>query len=278
MNKIDLHVHTNASDGKLSPAEIVALAAKQGVGVLAIADHDTVASYPAALVAAQAYPEMRIIPAIELSSHAPGNEVHMLGYFVNCGSPELACELKSLRNSREERAKAMVEKLRAMGMNITLERVQEIAGTGSMGRPHIAQALMEKGYASEFREVFDKYIGQGGPAYVDRHKLTPEQAIELILRCGGIPVLAHPTTLNLDEHLPGMLAAGLMGMEVYYKDYLPETRQDLANLARKYRLIATGGTDYHGIEATEVMVGESGVPFTVAENLFALARKKGLVT
>ena len=135
---------------------------------------------------------------------------------------------------------------------------------------------MEKGYVTEFREVFDKYIGQGGPAYVDRHKLTPEQAIDLVLRCGGIPVLAHPTTTNLDELLPGMLAAGLLGMEVYYKDYLPDTRQALANVARKYRLLATGGTDYHGIETTEVMVGEAAVPQTVAENLFALARKKGI--
>jgi 3',5'-nucleoside bisphosphate phosphatase len=276
MSKIDLHVHTNASDGKLPPEEVVALAARQGVGLLAIADHDTVAAYARALEAARDYPDLKVIPAIELSSHAPGNEVHILGYFINCTSPKLETELKILRSSREERVKAMVDKLQGLGLAITLERVREIAGAGSIGRPHIAQALMEKGYVTEFREVFDKYIGQGGPAYVDRHKLTPEQAIELVLQCGGIPVLAHPTTLNLDAHLPGMLAAGLMGLEVYYKDYMPETRQDLANLARKYRLIATGGTDYHGIEATEVMIGDSGVPYQVGENLLALARKKGI--
>jgi 3',5'-nucleoside bisphosphate phosphatase len=276
MSKIDLHVHTNASDGKLPPEEVVALAARQGVGLLAIADHDTVAAYSRAVEAARNYPDLKIIPAIELSSHAPGNEVHILGYFINCGSPILESELKILRSSREERVKAMVAKLQGLGLAITLERVQEIAGAGSIGRPHIAQALMEKGYVTEFREVFDKYIGQGGPAYVDRHKLTPEQAIELVLQCGGFPVLAHPTTLNLDAHLPGMLAAGLMGLEVYYKDYMPETRQDLANLARKYRLFVTGGTDFHGIESTEVMIGDSGVPYQVGENLLALARKKGI--
>jgi predicted metal-dependent phosphoesterase TrpH len=276
MSKIDLHVHTTASDGRLTPQEIVALAAKQGVGLLAIADHDTVAAYAPAVEAARAYPDLKVIPAIELSSHAPGNEVHILGYFIHCTNPVLEAELKILRSSREERAKAMVAKLQGMGLDITLERVQELAGTGSVGRPHIAQALMEKGLVTDFREVFDKYIGQGGPAYVDRHKLSPEQAIGLVLGCGGIPVLAHPTTLNLDALLPGMLAAGLMGLEVYYKDYFPETRQDLANLARKHRLVATGGTDYHGIEATEVMLGESGVPTMVGENLIALARKKGI--
>jgi len=275
--KIDLHVHTSASDGRLTPEEIVALAASKGVGVLAIADHDTVAGVAPAIEAARGYPDLKIIPAIELSSYAPGNEVHILGYFINCASPELTCEIKVLRSSREERAKAIVAKLQGLGLDVSLERVQQIAGTGSVGRPHIAQAILEKGYAADFREVFDKYIGQGQPAYVERHKLSPEQAIELVARCGGLPVLAHPTTVNLDELLPGMLAAGLMGLEVYYKDYLPETRQELGNLARKHRLVATGGTDYHGIEATEVMLGEAGVPRSVAENLFRLARKKGIL-
>ena len=274
--KIDLHVHTNASDGRLAPAELVALAASRGVELLAIADHDTVAGINPALEAAGKYPGLRLIPAIELSSHAPGNEVHILGYFIRHDSPELAVELKVLQSSRGERAKAMVAKLQGLGFDISLSRVQEIAGTGSMGRPHIAQALLEKGYVSDFREVFDKYLGQGGPAYVERHKLTPAQAVGLVLRCGGIPVLAHPTTLDLAELLPDLLSAGLMGLEVYYKDFSSETRQNLANLARSHRLIATGGTDYHGIEPTEVMLGEAGVPSIVAKHLFALARKQGI--
>jgi predicted metal-dependent phosphoesterase TrpH len=274
--KIDLHVHTCVSDGRLTPRQIVELAYQQGVGLLSIADHDSVDGVAPAKEAARRYPGLRVIPGVELSSHSPGNEVHILGYFVRCDSPTLQAELKSLRDSREERAKAMVQKLQAMGFDISLERVQQIAGEGSIGRPHIAQALMEKGLVSDFREVFDKYIGQGGPAYVDRHKLTPEQAIGLVLESGGIPVLAHPTTANVYQLLPGMLAAGLMGLEVYYKDYLPDTRQELANMARKHRLIATGGTDYHGIEDTEVMLGGSGVPRTVETRLFALAAKKGI--
>ncbi len=274
--KIDLHVHTNASDGKLSPAELVALAVSRNVGLLAIADHDTVASIAPTLEAARQHPDLNVIPAIELSSHAPGNEVHILGYFIQHNSPELANELKILQDSRGERARAIIAKLQGLGLDVSLARVQEIAGAGSIGRPHIAQALMEKRYVSDFREVFDKYLGQGGPAYVERHKLTPAQAIALVLRYGGLPVLAHPTTLNLEELLPGMLTAGLVGLEVYYKDFSPETRQDLANLARRHHLIATGGTDYHGIEPTEVMLGEAGVPLFVAENLFALAQKKGI--
>jgi len=276
MMKIDLHVHTNVSDGKLAPAELMALAASRNVELLAIADHDAVAGIDPALEAGAQYPKLRLIPAIELSSHAPGNEVHVLGYFIQHNDPELIKELQVLQDSRGERARAIVAKLRGMGMNVSLERVQEIAGAGSIGRPHIAQALMEKGYVSSFREVFDKYLGQGGPAYVDRHKLTPAQAIGLILRFGGIPVLAHPTTLNLEALLPNMLAAGLAGLEVHYKDFSRDTRQEMAELARRHNLITTGGTDYHGIEESEVMLGEAGVPEAVAESLFALARKMGI--
>lgn len=274
--KIDLHVHTNASDGKHAPMELVALAASRGVGLLAIADHDTVSGIAPALEAARQYPNLRIIPAIELSSHAPGNEVHILGYFVRYDSPELLSELKILQDSRGERARAIVAKLQELGLSVSLARVQEIAGAGSIGRPHIAQALMEKGYVNDFREVFDKYLGHGGPAYVERHKLTPAQAIELVRRYGGIPVLAHPTTLDLEALLPDMIFAGLMGLEVYYKDFSSETRHNLANLAQHHHLIATGGTDYHGIESAEVMLGEAGVPPSVAQNLYALAREKGI--
>ncbi|MCL2150395.1 MAG: PHP domain-containing protein [Dehalococcoidia bacterium] len=274
--KIDLHVHTNASDGRLSPAELVKLAVSQGVKLLAIADHDTVAGINTAMEAVREHPDVHLIPAIELSSHAPGNEVHVLGYFIRYDSQELASELKVLQDSRGERARAMVAKLQGLGMDINLVRVQEIAGAGSIGRPHIAQAIMEKGYVRDFREVFDKYLGHGGPAYVERHKLSPAQAVELILRYGGIPVLAHPTTLDLEGLLPELLTAGLAGLEVYYKDYSLETRQELANLAGCHRLIATGGTDYHGIESTEVMLGEADVPQAVAENLFALARQRGI--
>jgi 3',5'-nucleoside bisphosphate phosphatase len=272
---IDLHVHTNASDGCLTPTELVDLAKRHEVGVLAIADHDTVAGLPEARVAARRL-GISLIPAIELSSHAPGSEVHVLGYFVDFSNPSLARELDALRSSREERAKAIVAKLNGLGLDIELARVQEIAGEGCIGRPHIAQALMEKGYCENFQEVFTKYLGFGGPAYVERLKLTPAEAIALINRCGGFASLAHPTTLNLGEMLPVLVAAGLAGLEVHYKDYTPLQREELARVARANHLIPTGGSDYHGIEQTEVLPGEAQVPPEVAEGLFSLARERGI--
>jgi hypothetical protein len=276
--KIDLHVHTNASDGKYTPAELVNLAARNGLGLLAITDHDTVSGIAPALEAARAFPELKIIPGVEISSHAPGSEVHLLGYFINYEDPELLKQLAALGDSRQDRARAIVEKLRGLGLDISLERVQQIAGEGSIGRPHIAQALMEKGYVSSFQEVFTRYIGQGGPAYVDRIKLTPDEAVELILKSGGLPVLAHPSTINDAETVIARLASrGLVGMEAYYKDYGDQQRREMVSLAHRYKLIPTGGSDFHGIdETTEVMLGDAGVPRECGENLIRLARERGI--
>ena len=278
MNKIDLHVHTNASDGKLSPAELIKLAARNGLGLLAITDHDTVSGIVPSLDAARAFPDLKIIPGVEISSHAPGSEVHVLGYFINYEDPELLIQLAALRDSRQDRAKAMVEKLRGLGLDISLERVQQIAGDGSIGRPHIAQALMEKGYVSSFQEVFTRYIGQGGPAYVERIKLTPDEAVKLILKSGGLPVLAHPSTINDAEAVVSRLAdRGLVGLEAYYKDYTDEQRHDMVSLAHRYKLIATGGSDFHGIDGvTEVMLGDARVPRECGQNLIRLAQEHGI--
>jgi predicted metal-dependent phosphoesterase TrpH len=278
MSKIDLHVHTNASDGKYPPAELVALAARNGLGLLAITDHDTVSGIVPSLDAARAFPDLKIIPGVEISSHSPGSEVHVLGYFINYEDSKLLKQMAALGDSRQDRAKAMVEKLRGLGLDISLERVQQIAGDGSIGRPHIAQALMEKGYVSSFQEVFTRYIGQGGPAYVERIKLTPDEAVKLILKSGGLPVLAHPSTINDAEAVVSRLAdRGLVGLEAYYKDYTDERRHDMVSLAHRYKLIATGGSDFHGIDGvTEVMLGDARVPRECGENLIRVARDRGL--
>ena len=276
--KIDLHVHTNASDGKYAPAELVKLAARNGLGLLAITDHDTVSGISSALEAARAYPDLKIIPGVEISSHAPGSEVHVLGYFVDRDNPEFLKQLAALGDSRQDRAKAIVEKLHGLGLDISLERVQQIAGDGSIGRPHIAQALMEKGYVTSFQDVFTRYLGQGCPAYVERIKLTPDEAVELIIQSGGLPVLAHPSTINNAESVIARLAGkGLVGLESYYKDYTDDQRRDMVNLAHRYKLIPTGGSDFHGIdETTEVMLGEARVPRECGQNLVRLARERGL--
>ena len=276
--KIDLHVHTLASDGKYSPADLVALASRKGLGLLGITDHDTVSGLSVAIEAAKAFPDLKIVPGVEISTHAPGSEVHVLGYFIDTGNSALLEQLADLGDSRQARAKAMVDKLRELGLDITLARVQEIAGDGSIGRPHIAEALMEKGYVSSFQEVFTKYIGQGGPAYVDRIKLTPDQAVELIIRSGGLPVLAHPSYINdLETVVAGLAGKGLAGLEVHYKDYTDQTRRDMSVLASRYKLIATGGSDFHGIdESMEVMLGSAHVPRECGENLLRVALERGV--
>jgi hypothetical protein len=276
--KIDLHAHTLASDGKYSPEALVGLAAKNGLSLLAVTDHDTVSGLSAAIEAAKAFSGLKLIPGVEISSHAPGSEVHVLGYFIDTANAELLEQLAALGDSRQARARAMVDKLRELGLDITLERVQAIAGAGSIGRPHIAEALMEKGYVSSFQEVFTKYIGQGGPAYVDRIKLTPEEAVELIIKSGGLPVLAHPSYINDLETVVSRLAAkGLVGLEVHYKDYTEPQRRDMSKVASRYKLIATGGSDFHGIdETTEVMLGGAHVPPECGANLIRAAVERGI--
>jgi predicted metal-dependent phosphoesterase TrpH len=277
-SKIDLHAHTNVSDGKYTPAQLVELASRNSLTLMAITDHDNVGGIAAACEAAKAFPSLSIVSGVEISSHSPGSEVHILGYFIDIYNTDFLRQMQALNDSREERAYAMVEKLRALGLDISLARVQQLAGDGSIGRPHIAQALMEKGYVSSFQDVFTRYLGYGAPAYVERVKLTPDDAVALILRSGGLPVLAHPTTVNDAETVISRLSAcGLVGMECYYKDYTLEQRQNLASVAHCYNLITTGGSDFHGIDETsEVMLGAANVPVECGENLIRAAREHGL--
>ena len=278
MSKVDLHIHSTVSDGRLSPAEVVRKSAEAGLTVIALADHDSVDGTVPALEAAQTSPWLRVIPAVEISTYVPKGEVHVLGYFIDYTHRELQATLKRMRNSRREQAQGMITRLRELGLPIEWQRVKEIAGSGSTGRPHIAQAMLEKGYIASIKEAFDKYISWGGPAYVERDKMSPIEATKLILRTSGLPVLAHPLTISDPEMVIAELkAAGLVGMEVYYKDYTEDERNGLARLARKYKLIATGGSDYHGLDAsTETMIGGTDVPLESAEQLIALAEKPAL--
>ncbi len=271
MSLVDLHIHSTASDGKFSPETIVGKAAELGLKVIALTDHDSVSGIAPALEAARAFPELRCIPGVEISTDLADGEAHVLGYFIDYTSRELGSALERFRNSRQGRARGMVTKLGALGIDIDWQRVQEIAGDGSIGRPHIARAMLEKGYIATFTEAFDKYIGHGGPAYVEREKMTPEEAVELILRSRGLPVLAHPFTVKEPEAMVKKLkAAGLVGIEAYYKDNTAEETEATLGLAEKYGLIATGGTDYHGIsDSSEVMLGGVEVPLEAAERLIA---------
>ena len=278
MSKVDLHIHSTASDGRFSPAAIVHQAIEQGLSVIAITDHDSVDGIALALIAAKSFPELKVIPGIELSTDVPQGEIHVLGYFIDYTNLEFQTTLDGLRNSRFHRAQGMVAKLKNLGVHIDWERVQEIAGAGSIGRPHIAQAMLEKGYISSMKEAFTKYISRDGPAYVEREKMTPVEAVEIILKFNGLPVLAHPfTTSNPEIMIVELKAAGLIGIEVYYNSYTADEINELISFADRYGLIATGGSDYHGLEAAnETMLGGVDVPIESVEQLIALTKQRAL--
>ena len=275
MSKVDLHIHSTVSDGQLSPADIVHKAAELGLTIIAIADHDSVDGIAPALVAAQAFPWLKVISGVEISTDVPNGEVHVLGYFIDYTDHKLEATLGRFRNSREQRAQGMITKLKDFGIHIEWQRVQEIAGSGSIGRPHIAQAMLEKGYIASLKEAFTKYIGRGAPAYVERGKMSPVEAVELVLRASGLPVLAHPLTTDDPETMVIELkAAGLAGLEAYYNGYTADEINELLSLANKYNLIATGGSDYHGLDTgTETMIGGADVPMECAKRLIALAEQ-----
>jgi len=278
MSKVDLHIHSTASDGRLSPVDITHQAAERGLSVIAITDHDSVDGIASAMVTAKIFPRLRVIPGIELSTDVPQGEIHVLGYFIDYTDHEFQVILEGLRNSRFKRAQGMVAKLKNLGVHIDWERVQEIAGTGTIGRPHIAQTMLEKGYISSMKEAFDKYISRNGPAYVERDKMTPIEAVELILKFNGLPVLAHPfTASNPETMIIELKAAGLTGIETYYNDYTAAEINELISFADRYGLIPTGGSDYHGLEtANETMIGGVDVPMESAERLIALAKQRVL--
>ena len=259
---VDLHLHTTASDGRLSPTELIHLLASQGLKQVAISDHDTTEGLAEAFAAAEEFPDMRIIPAIELSTDIPGDEVHMLGYFLRYEDEELQKILRKFRMGRLERGRMMVEKLATLGINIEWERVQEIAGEGSVGRPHIALAMVEKGYCKEPKDAFPEYLGRNGSAYVERSKMTPPEAVEMLIRFGAVPVLAHPAYLNdMETTIAELAEAGTVGLEVHYAQFSPETVQQLAGLADRYGLIPCGGSDYHGLgNEGEPLPGTLGPP------------------
>jgi len=276
MSEIDLHLHSTASDGRFSPADIVRKAAERGLTVIALADHDTVAGIVPALTAAKAFPRLKVIPCVEISTDVPDGEVHVLGYFVDYTDPELAARLERMRRSRQGRAQGIISKLRDLGIHIEWQRVQEIAGSGAIGRPHLAQAMLEKGYITSIKEAFTRYIGRSEPAYVEREKMTAVEAVALILRAAGLPVLAHPFTVSDPEPLVIELkAVGLVGIEAYYNGYAADAIDQLVDLADRHNLITTGGSDYHGLDdSAETMIGGAETPVASAEQLIALAEQR----
>lgn len=271
--RIDLHTHTTASDGLLSPDAVVQLARDGGVTVLAVADHDTTAAVDAAVAAGKRL-GVEVIPAVEINTDVDEAEVHVLGYYIDHTAPWFQEFLTQLRDGRENRAAKMVGKLNALGIPVDYARVRALA-EGAVGRPHVARALVEVGAVRTTDEAFQKYIGRTGPAYVERMKVTPEDAVRVIVRAGGIAVLAHPGWGVRDEWIPPLVEAGLEGVEAYYPDHTPAMTAHFMELAERYHLLVTGGTDFHGGDlATRVAIGSQYVPPEVVERLKARHAEK----
>ncbi len=272
--RIDLHTHSTASDGLLSPEQLVAEAAARGVGLLALSDHDTVAGVDAALAAGRRA-SVEVWPAVELSCDVAEGEVHMLGYFVDHTLPWFLAILDRLRAGRAERASRMVARLKALGVPIAMRRVEELAAGGAVGRPHIARAMVEAGHVEEAAEAFDRYIGRFGPAYVERVKLTPADAVALIRAAGGLAVLAHPGWGLQDAMIPELAEAGLDGIEAYYPDHSPDDVERYRAAARRHGLLVTGGTDFHGGSiASRVFIGSQYVPEAVIPAIREASRSR----
>lgn len=270
---MDLHTHTNASDGEHSPEELIALARDRNVAVLALTDHDTTAGIERALAAAEEAGDIELIPGVELSTDVPGHEIHVLGYYVDWRDPDFQVMINRFRDGRVGRAELIVKKLADLGAPISFARVQEIAGDGAIGRPHVAQALVEAGHVPDVKAAFDRFLAKGMPAYVEHYSLPPAEAVALILSANGVPVLAHPR--GIESYVPELVKAGLIGLECYYPEYDDNVRSSLVSLAKQFGLIATGGSDFHGLHKMGHMsgLGEVNVPSEVVEKL-RRAKKK----
>lgn len=256
---IDLHVHSTFSDGSMTPEELVELAAKAGITAMALTDHDGMMGIDRFMAACQQH-GLRGIPGVEISIEHSGGTLHMLGYFMDPHNSRLLEALARLRRGREERNQFILERLATLGMPLAWEDVASLAKEDVVGRPHFAQAMITKGYVKKKDEAFDHYLGKGKPAYVERDRFTVEESIELIRGAGGVPILAHPYTLNmgrrrLREFLAELAAKGLQGIEAYYSEHSHEQHRFCLNMARDLGWVVTGGSDFHGAMNPHIRLG-----------------------
>ncbi|MDD4954128.1 MAG: PHP domain-containing protein [Candidatus Omnitrophica bacterium] len=262
----DLHLHTVFSDGTYTPEELVAQSAKAGLCAIAVVDHDTVAGINPVMEAARGA-DLEILSGVELTAEHAGREIHILGYLIDHNDKALISRLEILKENRRQRVYKILEKLKEMGMELKPESVFALAQKGTVGRLHIARVMVAQGLAASIPEAFYRHIGDNRPAYVLGFRFSPRQAIELIKGAGGIPVLAHPYSIDDDSIIPEFVKDGIMGLEVYY----PEHSQGMVNfyldLAKKYNLLLTGGSDCHGGAKPQVLIGSIKIPYELVEKL-----------
>jgi 3',5'-nucleoside bisphosphate phosphatase len=261
-NRADLHTHTTASDGKCRPADNVKLAKAAGLAAVAITDHDTVAGVAEALEAGR-QEGVIVVPGVEISTSANGKDIHVLGYGFSPENPQLLRRLEAHRNGRNERNERILVRLAELGLPVTMSEVEAVAGKrsdrdGSVGRPHIAQAMVDKGYATDIRDAFDRFLAEGKAAYVVRQSLSPQEAIAWLQEAGGKAIIAHPGLYRDDDLVLSLLQAGADGLEAYHSDHGQEEETRYAGLAASLGKLATGGSDFHGMTDGEAFHGPIG--------------------
>ncbi len=269
---VDLHIHTTASDGLIPPERVVEIARETGLAAIAIADHDTIEGVSKAEERAQEL-GIELVPAVELSISYKGNDFHLLGYFINYQDEDFRKRIESFREERLQRGEKMVKKLNEMGINLNIDSVRAIAQNSSVGRPHLADALLAGEYVHTYEEAFARYLGYHAPAYVPKKYLTPEEGIDLIHKVKGIAVLAHPGITKRDELIPDFVSLGLDGLEAYHSQSDPASTKYYVNLADKLGLIHTGGSDCHG-RKDRILIGVVKVPYECLEMLKKLKKEK----
>jgi predicted metal-dependent phosphoesterase TrpH len=272
MKFADLHLHTVYSDGTYTPAELVSESQKADLSAIAVADHDTVEGIGPVIEIAESY-NIEVLPAIELSSEYETREIHILGYLIDYRNKKLIEKLDFLKKNRVERIYKILDKLKSVGKELNPKTIFDIAGEGTVGRLHVARAMVKDGVVGSVYEAFRKYIGDKCPAYVLDFKFSPIDAIKLIRESGGIPVLAHPYTINRDNLILQLIDYGIMGLEVYYPEHSQSMINFYLSLATKNNLLITGGSDCHGNAKPEVKIGSIKIPYELVEGL-KLAKNK----
>lgn len=262
----DLHIHSTFSDGLLSPEQIVTIAKEKQLDAIAIVDHDAVGGVEPAIATGKKL-DVEVLPAVEMSCMVSEADIHIIGYYIDYRNKKLNAILNDIQGKRIERAQKIVEKLTEQGADVEIERVLELAGNGAVGRPHIAQALLEEGHISTYDEAFWKYIGYHCPAYVPKERMSPAEAIKLINDFNGIPVLAHPMSYNNRSLVNYLVDEGIRGLEIYRCEHSDGDMRFLNNLVSAHHLLATGGTDCHGGRKGKILIGELKVPYRAVKNL-----------
>ncbi len=263
---VDLHIHTNYSDGTCTVPEVIEMAASRSLKAVSITDHDTIAAYPSAQELGDQY-DLEVVPGVELSSEVQGVDIHILGYYIDVENPRLRRKLQQMREVRYDRARKMVANLNNQGVDLRFETVLNIAGEAAIGRPHIASAMLKEELVYSFREAFDKHIGYDSPAYVEKLTMSPKEVFDLIRTAEGIPVLAHPGVTSVDNRLPEFIRDGLLGIEVFHSEHPSSVSQSYMRYAKTHDLAFTGGSDFHSLSHNKSEIGAPRIPYTTVKSL-----------